>query len=312
MTHQLTTSRRAGFAAALVLLLAPFATLPATGAPKAAAVPPAPAVAHSSGTAAMRGVSLPDYHEPPAYSVNLVIDSPQGDMQLRRFIDGGRIRTEITGDKADLNMVMIEMGDAKGTSLMLMPGDKRAIRQSRAAMEGMMGGSGHPATESGTSAAPPPDVKVEDLGEQTMDGRVVKKLRISSPEGISLGWFDKETGAPVRAEAQVDGKTTSIEWKDYKVGPQPAKLYEVPKGYDLTDMDEMMQKMKGMGGMSGSMKGMMGGMGQSMGANMGGSFGGALGGVLGGPLGSIAGQYLGGKVGGMVGRKAADVVTPGK
>jgi hypothetical protein len=284
------------------------------------AVPKAP-----SGSPAP--VDLPHYVAPPAYSVDLVIHSPKANMVMKRYIDQGRIRTEMSG--SDMDMVMIEMGDAKGTSLMLMPKDKRAIKQSREGMASLTGGQTaadgkHPATES--AAEPPSDMRVEDLGDETLDGKAVKKLRVSLPEGSSLGWFDKTTGAPVRMEGTVDGETSVIEWKDYKVGAQPAKLFEAPKDYELTDMDEMMSKMKGMGGMGGmkglmggmpgmggisGVKGMVGGMGQNLGGNLGGSLGASLGGALGGPLGAMAGKYLGGKVGGMIGRKAANVVTPG-
>src|SRR5439155_98963 len=84
---------------------------------------------------------------------------------------------------------------------------------------------------------------------------------------------DKGTGAPGRMESLVDGKKAIIEWKNRKVEAQPAELFAVPKGYEVTDMDEMMKKMGSMGGGGlpmggmgvGSMaKGMAGGMAQGM------------------------------------------------
>lgn len=277
--------------------------------------------AGASKVAGSEAILLPHYEAPESYRVDLVIESPEAPhMVLHRFIDRGRIRTEFSGGEQD--MVMIEMGDEKGTSLMLMPGDKRAIRQSRAALESMPGAKKRLAEAGRDGApAPPPDMKVEDLGMETRDGRTLKKLRIGVPEGTSLGWFDPTTGAPVRMESTMNGKPVAIDWKEYKVGPQPAKLFEVPKGYELTDMDEMMAKLKSMGGMGTGMesmmggmgmKNMMGGMGANLGSSMGASLGSSLGAAFGGPLGAIAGQYLGGKVGGMVGRKAVETVTPGK
>jgi hypothetical protein len=277
---------------------------------------PAHAAAGQAKAAGAAAIDLPHYTEPPAYAVDLVIHSQGKDMVLKRFIDQGQIRTEIAASGQDI--VMIETGDEKGTSYTLMPKQKRAMKQSRAAMEATMEGSKMKKAIKEPEAvgeAAPPDLKLEDLGDETLGGRAVKKLRISVPEGTSLGWFDKATGAPVRMEGTVDGQTASIEWQNYKVGPQPKALYEVPKGYELTDMDEMMGKMKGMGGMGGMMGGaggMMGGMGQNMGQSLGGSLGATLGGSLGGPLGAAAGQYLGGKVGGMIGRKAVEAVTPGE
>jgi hypothetical protein len=113
----------------------------------------------------------------------------------------------------------------------------------------------------------------------------------------------------MRMEGDNGGEQAVMEWKNRKAGPQPETLFEVPKGYEVMDMDEMMKKMGGMGmGMGGMAKGMAGGMAGGMASNLGGSLGGQLGGMLGGPLGSMAGRYLGGKVGGMLGKKAAGAI----
>lgn len=297
-------------------------------------VAPKPA-APKAATSGLGSIGLPHYQAPPAYSVDLVIKSPKADMVMKRFIDQGRIRTEMTHEGMDV--VMIEMGDEKGTSLILMPKEKRAIKQSREGMMAMAGEMSKTKLEEAAKESPEPDAKVDDLGEETIDGKVVRKLRFTMPEGSSIGWFDKATGAPVRMEAAADGETAVIEWKDYQVGPQGEKLFETPKGYDVMDMDEMMSRMKDMGGVGG-MKGLMGGvggaggmsgmmagmggmgglngmagsMGQNFGQNMGGGLGASLGGALGGPLGAVAGRYLGGRIGGMIGRKTAQAVTPGK
>ena len=304
----------------LLLLLAPEARIASAG---LAAKGPAKTEAKAT-TASMGAIGLPQYKEPEAYSVDMVIHSPKADMVMKRFIDEGRIRSEITS--GDQDVVMIEMGDEKGTSLMLMPKEKRAMKQSRAATESAMDDKMKKkmkGAEANDAVATPVEVKVEDLGDETLDGRSLKKLRMTVPDGTALGWFDKATGAPARMEGTVNGETTTLEWKNFKAGPQPAKLFEVPKDYELMDMDEMMSKMKGMGGPGGmggmagmpgmgGVGGMVGGMGQSMGQNLGGSLGSSLGGMLGGPLGAMAGQYVGGKVGGMIGKKTANALTPGK
>jgi hypothetical protein len=241
---------------------------------------------------------------------------------MKRTIDGNRIRTEMKAEGQD--MVMIEMGDEKETMYMLMPGEKRAIKQSRQAMAAMVP---EDAKKQGKEVAETPaDVKVDDLGEETIEGRVVKKMRFAVQGGQVLGWFDKASGAPLRMESDASGHKSSMEWRNFSPGPQPAKLFEVPKGYEVMDMDEMMAQMKSMqgkpgmgammGGMGGGMgggamgmaKGYAGGMAQNFGSSMGGGFGASLGGALGGPLGAVAGQYIGGKIGGMVAKKATDTV----
>ena len=300
--------------ALLLVFLAPAARVADAGDSPKGAAPPAPKAVVATAAA----VGLPAYKEPEAYSVDMIIHSPKANMFMKRFIDKGRIRTEFTG--GDEDVVMIELGDKKGTSLMLMPKEKRAMKQSRAAMESAVDDKMKKKMKADGAVAAPVDVNVEDLGDETLEGRTLKKLRMTVPDGTALGWFDKSTGAPARMEGTVNGETTVMEWKNLKVGPQPASLYEVPKGYELMDMDEMMGQMKGMPGMGGmagmpgmgGVGGMVGGMGQSMGQNLGGSLGASLGGALGGPLGAMAGQYLGGKVGGMIGKKAANALTPGK
>lgn len=289
---------------------------------KAAAPVTAPA---KSGTRGLTGFGLPHYQEPAAYSVDLVVRAGGQNLTMKRFIDGNRIRSEMNAEGQDI--VMIEMGDEKETTVTLMPGEKRAIKQTRAAMVAVA--PEEAAKQEQAAAEEVAEVKVDDLGEETLDGRTVKKLRFQMAEGQTLAWFDKTTGAPVKMESEAQGQKSAIEWKNFSPGPQPAKLFDVPKGYEVMDMDEMMAKMKtmqgkpGMGAMMGAMGGMGGGMGggatgmakgyasgmaQNFGSTMGGSFGASLGGALGGPLGAIAGQYIGGKIGGMVAKKATDTV----
>ena len=253
-------------------------------------------------------IDLPHYSPAPAFREDLVINTEEGSYTMKRFVDHASIRTEM--EVKDDEIVMIESGDSKGTMYTLMPKDKRAMKQSRKASTEAAAKvkTKMPATESDAPEAkgtPPPDMQVEDLGDETLDGKPVKKLRMASGEGDVLGWFDKGTGAPVRMESLVDGKKATIEWKNRNVGSQPAELFLVPKGYEVTDMDEMMSKMGAMGGMA---KGMAGGMVQGMGSNLGGSIGATLGGSLGGPLGSMAGQFIGGKIGGMLAKKAVNAV----
>lgn len=329
-------SPRAARAIAPLLLLVLLAAPPArAGVPEkprdGKAVSPmlAPGNAMAAQLAAL---GLPRYEEPAAYRVDLVIQSDGEPMRMKRFVDHGRIRTEMTGEGHD--MVMIELGDDRGTSYMLMPEEKRALKQSRAAMEQMAAemapGEMRKAKEEAQAAqAGPARFALEDLGDETLDGRATRKVRFAADQGSALGWFDKATGAPARLESASEGHKSVIEWKDLQPGPQPATLFEIPKKYEVTDMDAMMAQMKSMGarnglaamgampgtggaGVTGMAKGMAGNMAQNFGQSMGSSFGSGLGSALGGPVGAIAGQYIGGRIGGMLGRKAADMVTPGK
>ncbi len=290
-------------AALLLALLLP-------GAARADAPAPKPAVHIPHG---MTGAQLPDYVPPPAYSEDLEIESGGKTITLKRSIDHGRMRTEMNVDGQA--MTMIEVGDEQGTTYMLMPGEKRAMKQSRGAMEAATKGHLPKAAVKDTTNKDEPGIRVEDLGEETMGGVLTKKMHITSEGTTILGWFDKATGAPVRMESKVDGKDAVMEWKDRKVGPQPADMFTIPKGYEVMDIDAMMKQMggaggmpgmgglPGMGGVGGMAKGLGGGMAGNMMGGMGANLGGHLGGMLGGPLGSIAGRYIGGKIGNAIAHK---------
>ncbi|TMQ59369.1 MAG: hypothetical protein E6K76_04685 [Candidatus Eisenbacteria bacterium] len=271
--------------------------------------------AKGSKMVSLATIELPHYVPPPAFREDLVINNDGKSVTMKRFLDHGKIRTEIAAEGHQF--IMIEVGDAKGTMYTLMPDEKRAMKQSRQAAEAASAKVKAKPEKLGEAEGneAPPDVKAEDLGEEKLDGIVARKLRMAyGKEGDVLGWFDKATGAPLRMESLVEGEKATLEWKNRKVEPQPAELFAVPKGYEVTDMDEMMAKMGTMGAMGavggvGAMaKGMAGGMVQGMGSNLGGSLGSALGGSLGGPLGAMAGQFVGGKIGGMFGKKAANAI----
>lgn len=272
----------------------------------------APSHAADSIKAEATGAStiIPDYQAPESYSEDLVVEAQGKSIVIKRSIDKGKIRTAIAVD--DQSIVMIEMGDAKGTMYTLMPDQKSAMKQSREVQEEALDTKTRKKLEEAGEKeprTPQMDVKTEDLGDATVDGKAARKLRMTYPEGEVLGWFEKATGAPLRMEGTVNGEKTLMEWKNRKIEAQPAALFEVPKDYELTDMDEMMAKMRRMGGMGGMAKGMMGGMAQGMGQSMGGTIGSTIGGSLAGPMGAAAGHYLGGKIGGLLGKKASSAVN---
>lgn len=274
--------------------------------------PPAATNAAGESAAAMwERLGLPHYQPPSAYSEDLVINAEGKTYTMKRAIDGTKMRTDMTMEGQ--NMIMIEMGDDRGTMYQVMPDRKEAIKMSRAAMDelsgGKMGQAEAQANAADAAAVTPENVKVEDLGDDTVNGIAARKMHITATDGDVMAWFDKATGGPLRMESTSDGKTASIEWQNVKVGPQDKKLFEVPKDYKLDDMDEMVAQMKKMGGMQGMAKGMMAGMTQGMGQNMGSQLGSALGGSLGGPLGSLAGQYIGGRVGNVIAKRAEYQVT---
>jgi len=288
-----------------------------------------PAAAPAKG--ASEAVSLPTYTPPDAYSEDIAVTSAGKNFTIHRFVDHGKLRTEMAMEGK--TFVMIETGDDKGTTYTVMPEMKMVMKQTSHTTEAAMAMSGHAdkdkakahlekeskerAGSTSTSVpaaspngAPPANMKVEDLGQETVNGVAAKKYRMSSPDGSAVGWFDPATGAPIRMESIVNGATQSLEWKNRKVGAQSADLFQVPKDYKVQDVDEMMAKMQAAQAQAGgnAMSMMAGGMAQGMGASFGSSLGSSLGGAIGGPLGAMAGNYIGGKVGGFLGRKAASAL----
>ena len=230
-------------------------------------------------------------------------------MTMSRSIDAGRMRTDMTVDGN--HFTMIELGDEKGTTLVLMPDQKRAMKQSRAGNAEMMAKAKLKPAAPDTVEGTPPGFTVEDLGIEKVGGATARKLRLTTEGNALLMWVDPVSGAPVRMEGSNEGKPVVMEWRNRKVGPQPAANFEAPKDYEVTDMDAMLKQMGGMGamgGFGGMAKGMAGGMAGSMGSSLGGELGGQLGAAVGGPIGAIAGHYIGGKIGGLLGHKAASAV----
>jgi hypothetical protein len=267
----------------------------------------AAASAGRAAATAAPGVGLPPYQEPPSYSETLVIRSNGSQVEMRRFVDHGSIRTEMSSAAGDV--VMIELGDEHGTSYTLMPAEKMAIKQLRprdaspAAVSPERAGGGAPAPV-------PAGVRLEDLGTDRVGDVAAKKLRITAPDGVMLAWFDAASGAPLRMETKMGGEEGTLAWKDRKVGPQPPSLFHVPEGYQLIDMAEMP-----------SAAGMIANSGlrmaadqaneafRGLGSNLGEGVGGSLGMALGGPLGGLVGRYVGGRVGGMLADQVSSKIT---
>ncbi|HTQ46109.1 MAG TPA: hypothetical protein VMI75_25310 [Polyangiaceae bacterium] len=301
------------FAALLLVLATPLRTAHAANAPSASIPDGSAAPEDRSGAAAQAAalwekLGLPHYVAPDAYREHLVITSQGQTIDLVRVVDGTRTRTEMNANGEA--MVMIELGDERGTTYQLVPERKMAVKQSRAAMDEMSGRRLSGAEADTTNrpkrlSGPPPDMKLKDLGDEMLNGAAARKFEIASSQGVVTAWFEKATGAPLEMKSTVDGRAAVVEWKERKAGPQDATLFQVPGDYQLQDMDAMMEKMKGMGGMGAMAQGMLSGMADGMGSSMGSSLGATLGASLGGPLGAVAGQYIGGRIGGMLAHKVA-------
>ena len=251
------------------------------------------------GTAA--AMVLPRYVRPAAYSEDMVIHSQGRDMTMKQTVSGVQSRMDMAFEGKV--MITLNPGDGSGDVYVLMPDQKRAIKYT---IDPKTLPQAYDSTGADTLGAVPDDFEVEDLGEDKVGDVAAKKFRITSKDGNVVAWFEKSSGAPLRMESEVEGEPAAIEWKNRQVGAQPAELFVMPKGYEVTDMSAMMS---GMGGAGAIAKGMGAGMVGGMAQGMAGGLGSTIGGALGGPLGAIAGQYIGGKIGGAVSKKATDAIV---
>lgn len=304
----------------------------AARAAKAAAVVIAMSGAGTAAYAIDFAPSMGTWKAPAEYRIDMEVDAEGQHFTMHRFISNGKTRSDMKTPDG-MEFVMLEMGDADGTSYTLMPEEKSAIKQTRTGMEAIAAKvSPEVAAKTALSPdeVPPAPGNMVNAGREKVDGIECDKLIYTFDGVTATSWVDAATGRPVKMESAQG----TIEWKNYVAGSQKKELFAVPSDYQVTDVDEMMKQMSdsgmggalsgmlgggGMGGLGalGGMAGMpgggLGGMAQNFGGQMGSNFGaglgGALGGALGGPLGAMAGQYLGGAVGGMVGKKVAGAVT---
>jgi hypothetical protein len=310
---------------------------PAPTAASAAAAPPtlAPHVGASAIPATFTLPGVPAWQPPAEYSVDMVMSSGDQTVTMHRIFRNGSIRSDIAAEGE--TMAMIEKAEEPGTTYTLMPSQKMAMKMSAADVNPELPKA---AKKHRLDPDPEPEAQpeIEKLGTETIDGHAATKFKVTAGEHHALMWFDTGTGAPLRMESE----GSKIEWKNLEVKSQPASLFEVPKGYQVTDMGEMQKKMQaamaqggmamggaGLAGRSGagaamsalgaggglpgggtSLEGMAGGYGQQMGQNFGQQIGSGIGASFGGPIGAMAGSYIGGKVGGWLGHRVATAVTP--
>lgn len=95
-----------------------------------------------------------------------------------------------------------------------------------------------------------PNAKYENLGQETIGGRITTKWRVISQETMDAGrganekvtvdayvWVDESLGMPIRSETTVTGEDghkgvkTIMEVKEIKLEAPTANVFEIPKGF---------------------------------------------------------------------------------
>lgn len=100
------------------------------------------------------------------------------------------------------------------------------------------------------NAASGDDGKFETIGPETVDGVPAIKYKMTAKDGkVFYWWVAVATKTPVKMTAD-DGSFT-LNWKNYKAGPQDPALFEAPKDYQVMEMPAGMPGMPGAGGGAG-------------------------------------------------------------
>lgn len=232
------------------------------------------------------------------FAVDMTVEQDGQRHTWRRYVSGTRTRMEVEFDGQ--KFITVELGDAAGTTYTLMPGDKRAMKMTMAATA--TPGRGRetppvpPAASNGVDDMPP----MELLGAESINGKRAQKYLVKMAEGDGFIWLEDGTELPLRMQS---GGTT-VEMTHYDFTTPGPELFQVPKGYEVMDMDRMMRSMSAGGLMARGALGMATGrLGAAAGGSLGGAAGAAIGSAFGGPIGAMVGQFLGNHFGKKAGQK---------
>lgn len=76
------------------------------------------------------------------------------------------------------------------------------------------------------------------VGEEKMDGHDCLVVTLTEDSNTKM-WVRKDIGMPVRMEAKSDDGNMVVEYKNYDLSAQPASLFELPAGTQITSMPNL-------------------------------------------------------------------------
>jgi len=162
----------------------------------------------------------------PQFSADIVVTTDKGqNITQKMYSDGGKMRSEMSMN--GMQMVTIVRPDLQKLyqvmvaqkMVMVMPYDPSKFKKQMAAAAG-------------------PEGKFDLIGPDTVEGVACTKYKVTSGDNkVFFLWIDAASKAPVRMTAE--DSSVTILWKNYKVGPQDAALFEPPAGYQVMAMPSM-------------------------------------------------------------------------
>ena len=170
----------------------------------------------------------------PGMSYDFSMTAEDIKMTGTMWLAGKKMRSEIVMDNN--KMISISDGEA-GVVYIYDPAQGTAIKM---------------AYDANAQTAPTPERFTEKIDfaitkvieNTTYDGVKCKVLLVkdNTSKAETKLWIREDYGIPLRVEAiDSDGGKTVMEYKNLKVGAQPANTFQLPAGVKVTDMAEMMK-----------------------------------------------------------------------
>jgi hypothetical protein len=158
------------------------------------------------------------------YSTDLTITMKDGTaIPSKTYVDGDKLRNEM-----ELN----------GTAVaIIVRKDKQKIYQVMMSQKMIMEMPYNP----GTIKGPPgtslePEGKFELVGPETVDGVACTKYKVTSDKTKQMFYFWLDVARKIPVQMSLADGSLTVRWKNYKVGPQDAALFEPPAGYKVISM----------------------------------------------------------------------------
>lgn len=147
------------------------------------------------------------------YSATIVATNGGQSKTSKQYMDHGKMRTE--------------MNQGGQTVISIVRPDKKVIWNLLVAQKMYMEIPISGPARTG-AAALPPDATYAKVGSETVEGKPTDKYRIDvKGKPVGFVWL---AGQNIAKYQTADGATTVI-FRDFKAGPQPAALFELPAGY---------------------------------------------------------------------------------
>ena len=163
----------------------------------------------------------PPFSPDKQYSAEETITAAGGSCFVKSYYDNGKVRSEMSAN--GMNMISIirpdqdKMYRVMPTQKMVMETPMTAdVKQKMAATNG-------------------DEAKFEVVGPDTINSVACTKYKMTASNGqVMLWWVNEADKRPVRIAAP-DG-TMTIDFKNYKAGPQDASLFEPPSSYQVVNV----------------------------------------------------------------------------